>query len=544
MTGKWFRGASVYQIYPRSFKDSDGDGVGDLRGIIEKIDWIADLGVDAVWLCPIYASPQADNGYDISDYRAIHPEFGTMADFDELVALMHRHGIKLIMDMVINHSSDEHPWFRESRSSKGSPKRSWYHWRPAGPSGPPNDWRSAFGGSAWTLDPATGEYYLHLFHEKQPDLNWECSEFREEIYATMRWWLEKGVDGFRLDVINLISKEAGYPAGGPEHYANGPKIHEYLREMNRQVFSPFGAMTVGETPFVDTSLCRLYTAEDRRELDMVFQFEMVDLDSGPGGKWDIKPIAPSDVVGNMRKWQEALRREGWNSLFWGNHDQPRAISRFGDPATHRELSGKMLAGFLYLQRGTAFIYQGEEIGMTNTPFDSIAELRDVESLNYIEEGRARGEDLPDLFRRVKLKGRDNARTPFCWDSSPNAGFTIGVPWIRVHPDYREVNAADALRRPDSIYHFYRKLLELRRGEDLVANGDIEFAGEPEGPLFLYRRFFDDAGGVRSLWVGGLFGDRPASSTLTSRSGGPVLCNYDRVEDPLAWRPWEFRAWYE
>src|SRR4051794_25236118 len=464
----WFQSAVVYQIYPRSFADSNGDGIGDLRGIIGRLDHLATLGVDVVWLSPIYRSPQDDAGYDISDYQDIDPVFGTLADFDELIAGLHERGIKLIMDLVVNHPSDEHPWFVESRSSLDSPKRDWYWWR----SEVPNDWRSFFSGPAWELDEATGEYYLHLFSRKQPDLNWENPEVREAIYAMMRWWLDRGVDGFRMDVINLISKPPGLPSGDSTSLnAHGPRLHEFLQEMHRAVFAGRSALlTVGEMPGVTTEEARLFTDPAREEVDMVFQFEHVDLDHGPS-KWDVHPLKMRDLKASFGRWQAGLAEAGWNSLYWDNHDQPRAVSRFGDDPAFRRDSATCLATLLHLHRGTPYVYQGEEIGMANYPFAGVGDFRDVESVNHYADAVAAGEPVEAVLASLRAMSRDNARTPVQWDASPSAGFTTGTPWLPVNPDHVEWNAAAQRNDPHSVLAHYRRLIALRHDEPVVALGD-------------------------------------------------------------------------
>jgi oligo-1,6-glucosidase len=395
MKRQWWKEAVVYQIYPRSFKDSNGDGIGDINGIISKLDYLKELGVDVIWLSPVYKSPNDDNGYDISDYRDIMDEFGTMDDWERLLEEMHNRGLKLIMDLVVNHSSDEHAWFVESRKSKDNPYRDYYIWRPGQDGKEPNNWESNFSGSAWQYDEATGEYYLHLFSKKQPDLNWENPKLRQEIYDMMKFWLDKGIDGFRMDVINFISKEEGLPdapnpegkkyVSGGRYFMNGPKIHDYLQKMNREVLSKYDVMTVGEMPGVTVEEAKLYTSENRKEVNMVFQFEHVDLDSGPGGKWDLKPLQLKNLKENITKWQKGLEKEGWNSLYLNNHDQPRMVSRFGNDRKYRVESAKMLATFLHMLKGTPYIYQGEEIGMTNVQFESIDDYKDIETLNMYRE---------------------------------------------------------------------------------------------------------------------------------------------------------------
>jgi oligo-1,6-glucosidase len=440
----WWKEAVVYQIYPRSFMDSNGDGIGDLQGILSKLDYLKELGIDVIWLSPVYQSPNDDNGYDISDYRAIQKEFGTMEDFDRLLQEAHARGIKIMLDLVVNHTSDEHPWFVESRSSKDNDKRDFYFWRPGKDGKEPNNWLSCFSGSAWEYDATTDEYYLHIFSKKQPDLNWDNPRVRKEVYDMMKWWLDKGIDGFRMDVINFISKVDGLPSvegdgyqWGGAYFMNGPRIHEYLQEMNREVLSHYDLITVGETPGVTPEQAILYTAEDRKELQMVFQFEHMELDSGPNVKWDLKPWRLHDLKVTMSKWQTALDGKGWNSLYLNNHDQPRMVSRFGDDGKYRVESAKMLATFLHMMQGTPYIYQGEEIGMTNVRFSSIDEYRDIETLNMYREYRERGVPVESIMESIYAKGRDNARTPMQWNDSENAGFTTGKPWIAVNPNYHK-----------------------------------------------------------------------------------------------------------
>jgi len=557
----WFRKACFYQIYPRSFCDSNGDGIGDLPGIESKLDYLADLGVEALWLCPIYASPNDDNGYDISDYRAIHPDFGTMRDFDRLLEAMHSRGLKLIMDMVLNHSSDEHEWFRASRASRGNEKRDWYVWAPPRQGAdsrpePPNRWGSIFGGSAWAWDEATGEYYLHLFSPKQPDLNWEKAELRAALYGEMRFWLEKGVDGFRLDVINLISKASGFPDEAPPpgsaysspmpFAAGGPRLEEFLKEMRAEVFEPYGAIAIGETPAVTVEAARRYTAPSSRELDMLFQFELMDIDGGPGGKWDFVNAAPEVLERVMRRWQAGLGEVGWNSLYWSNHDQSRAISRFGDEA-FREESGKALAGFLYLQKGSPFIYQGEEIGMLNYPFQDVSELRDIESLNFLASARAgngvwKGRSEADIWRALRAKGRDNARTPMQWDPGPFAGFSSRASWISVHPRSAQINVGESIGREGSLLEFYRSLIAFRGAESLVAEGDIEFIESGVPALCGYRRFSSSG---RELWVVTNLGSEELADppSLPWPSPGTLaLASYEGAPVAGRWRPWELRVW--
>jgi oligo-1,6-glucosidase len=503
---EWWRSAVVYQVYPRSFADADGDGIGDLRGVLTRLDHLADLGVDVLWLSPVYPSPQDDNGYDISDYRGIDPLFGTLADFDELLAAVHGRGMKLVMDLVVNHTSDEHPWFVESRSGPDSPKRDWYWWRPGRADRPPTNWESFFSGSTWELDPASGEYYLHLFSRKQPDLNWENPAVRAAVHAMMRWWLDRGVDGFRMDVVNLLSKAVGPDGALPDGpvaeghvfgsafpFVNcGPRIHEFLAEMHREVFAdrPDTFLTVGEMPGVTLEEARLFTDPARREVDMVFQFEHVGLDQG-ATKWDLRPLDLRELKASFGRWQAGLAERGWNSLYWNNHDQPRAVSRFGsDAPQHRVASAKLLATVLHLHRGTPYVYQGEELGMTNTAFADLGAFRDIESLNFAAFARAAGLDEAVTLTALRKMSRDNARTPVQWDAGENAGFTTGTPWIPVNPNHVEINAADQWRDPGSVLHHYRALIALRHAEPAVVHGDFTML-VPEHPVvYAFTRRLD------------------------------------------------------
>ena len=479
----WWRSAVVYQIYPRSFADSDGDGIGDLPGITARLDHIARLGVDVIWLSPVCRSPQDDNGYDISDYTDIEPVFGTLADFDELLTGVHARGMKLVMDLVVNHTSDEHPWFVESRSSTDNPKRDWYWWRPA----PATDWQSFFSGPTWQLDEATGEYYLHLFARKQPDLNWENPDVRAAVYEMMRWWLARGVDGFRMDVINMISKDL---AAGV--FMHGPRLHEFLAEMHREVLgNGRKLLTVGEMPGVTVDEARLFTDPARRELDMVFQFEHVGVDHG-ATKWDLVPLDLRALKATLGRWQAGLADVGWNSLYWNNHDQPRAVSRFGsdDPA-HRVASAKLLGTVLHLHRGTPYVYQGEELGMTNTPFAGVTDFRDIESINYFAAATALGRDPADALIALRTMSRDNARSPMQWDGSANAGFSTGTPWSPVNPNYPEINAAAQWADPDSVLYHYRALIALRHSEPAVVHGDFTMLLPDDPVVYAFTRHHRD-----------------------------------------------------
>lgn len=498
MKKHWWKESVIYQIYPRSFMDSNGDGIGDIPGIIRKLDYLKELGVDVIWLSPVYKSPNDDNGYDISDYREIMDDFGTMADWELLLKEMHDRGMKLIMDLVVNHSSDEHPWFVESRKSKDNPYRDYYVWRSAKDGKEPNNWQSTFSGSAWEFDENTEEYYLHIFSKKQPDLNWENPKLRQEVYDMMKYWLDKGIDGFRMDVINFISKVDGLPdapnpegkkyVSGSRYFMNGPKIHDYLQEMHREVLAQYDVMTVGEMPGANVEQAKLYTDEARNELNMVFQFEHVDLDSGPGGKWDLKPLKLTDLKNNFTKWQKGLEDIGWNSLYLNNHDQPRMVSRFGDDQQYRIESAKMLATFLHMLKGTPYIYQGEEIGMTNVRFDSIDEYKDIETINmYNEKVNQNGEDPAKVMESIYVKGRDNARTPFQWDNSEHGGFTTGNPWLKVNPNYTEINARQAVEDENSIYHYYRKLIQLRKEHPIIVNGNYDILVPEDEKIYVYTR---------------------------------------------------------
>jgi oligo-1,6-glucosidase len=509
---EWFKSAVVYQIYPRSFADSDGDGIGDLRGIIGKLDYLQKLGVDVVWLSPVYRSPQDDNGYDISDYRDIDPVFGDLATLDELLDGLHSRDMKLVMDLVVNHTSDEHPWFAESRSSKDNPKRDWYWWRPpredAEPGAPapgmpgaePNNWGSAFSGPAWEYDAETGEYYLHLFSRKQPDLNWENPEVRAAVYDMMNWWLDRGVDGFRMDVINFISKEQSLPDGpqaegmlygdGGPHFICGPRIHDFLQEMHQEVFAgrDKDLLTVGEMPGVTVEDAVLFTDPARREVDMVFQFEHVALDQEGGNKWRPKKLLLTDLKKSLGRWQEGLAERGWNSLYWGNHDQARAVSRFGDDGQYRELSAKMLAAVLHLHRGTPYVYQGEELGMTNMAFGAISDYRDIEVLNHHREATTHlGHTDAEVLAALAPLNRDNARTPVQWDASRHGGFTTGAPWIAVNPNANTINAAVQVDNPGSVFSFYRRVIAFRHSDPVVAYGDFSMLLPDDEHVYAFKR---------------------------------------------------------
>lgn len=502
MDEAWWKKSVVYQIYPRSFMDSNGDGIGDIKGITLKLSYLKKLGIDVIWLSPIYKSPNDDNGYDISDYQNIMSEFGTMEDFDEMLQTAHSLGLKIMMDLVVNHSSDEHQWFIESRSSTDNPKRDWYIWKPGRDGKEPTNWEAAFKGSVWEYDEKTGEYYLHLFSKKQPDLNWESPILRQEVYKMMKWWLDKGIDGFRMDVINFISKDPLYPDGevhsdkkygdGGEFFVNGPRIHEFLHEMNREVLSHYDIITVGETPGVSPEQAKLYTGRNRQELNMVFQFEHMGLGDGIEGKWSNLPWKLTELKRIMTRWQKGLEDDGWNSLYWNNHDQPRVVSRFGNDKEYRVKSAKMLATCLHMMQGTPYIYQGEEIGMSNVPFDSIDQYRDIETLNAYRELVGENRMSPDeMMDAIHARSRDNARTPMQWDDSLNAGFTTGLPWIEVNPNYKEINVLNALEDPDSVFYYYQNLIKLRKEENIITEGSYDLLLAEDEKVYAYTRNYND-----------------------------------------------------
>ena len=498
MEKKWWKESVVYQIYPKSFKDSNGDGVGDIRGIIQKLDYLKELGVNVLWISPMLESPQDDNGYDISDYCRIYKEYGTMEDYEELLSEAHKRDIKILMDLVVNHTSDEHNWFIESRKSKDNPYRDYYIWKDPVNGKEPNNWGGAFGGSAWEYDPQTQMYYLHLFSKKQPDLNWENEKVRQEVYDMMTFWCEKGIDGFRMDVISMISKDQTFPDGemnnslygdfGP-YCVHGPRVHEFLQEMNREVLSRYDIMTVGETSGVTIEEAQKYAGEAGKELNMVFQFEHVDNGSGDYGKWTTEKYDFKEFKRIMIKWQEELQGKAWNSLFLGNHDQPRSVSRFGnDNPAYRETSAKMLATCLHMMQGTPYVYQGEELGMTNVYFDKLEDYRDIESINFFTELTEAGLMTPEyMMKCLMLRSRDNARTPMQWDDSAQAGFTDGESWIKVNPNYKEINAAQQLEDPNSIFHYYQKLIRLRKEKDIIVYGEFEPIYRDDEQIFAYIR---------------------------------------------------------
>ena len=544
----WWKEAVIYQIYPRSFADSNGDGIGDLNGITAHLDYLETLGIDVIWLSPVYKSPNDDNGYDISDYRDIMDDFGTMEDFDRLLAEAHRHHIKIVMDLVVNHTSDEHAWFIESRSSKDNPYRDYYIWKDPKNGKEPNNWGACFGGSAWEFDERTGMYYLHCFSKKQPDLNWENPKVRDEVFDMMNWWCEKGIDGFRMDVISMISKDQSYPDGPVEdglygsfgpYVCNGPRVHEFLQEMNNRVLSHYDLLTVGEAAGVTIDEAKKYANSDGTELGMVFQFEHVDLVKSPIGKWTDQKPQLTDFRRVMNKWQYELEGKAWNSLFLDNHDQPRVVSRFGnDSEAYRVISAKMLATCLHMMKGTPYIYQGEELGMTNVYFDKLEDYRDIESINafhqYVDNGLVKAEDM---MRYLKEISRDNARTPMQWDDSKNAGFTDGTPWINVNPNYKEINAKAAVADPNSVFHYYQELIRLRHTLPIIVYGKFQGLLEDSETIYAYKRILDG----QVLTVACNFTDQEQDCTLFDDLAGEELISNYKEHKAGKLQPYEARV---
>lgn len=547
MEKAWWKEAVVYQIYPRSFMDSNGDGIGDINGITSRLDYLKELGVDVLWLSPVYQSPNDDNGYDISDYQVIMEEFGTMEDFDRMLEGIHARGMKLVMDLVVNHTSDEHPWFVESRKSKDNPYRDYYIWREGKDGKEPNNWGSCFSGSAWEYDKTTDMYYLHLFSKKQPDLNWDNPKVRDEVFQMMNWWCEKGIDGFRMDVISLISKKPGLPDGyqapgalyGDSGCANGPHVHEYLQEMNQKVLSHYDLMTVGECAGVTIEEAKKYANADGRELSMVFQFEHVEA-NGPMGKWTDERVQLKDFKTTMSKWQTELEGKAWNSLFLGNHDQARSVSRFGNDAPeYRAVSAKMLVTCLHMMQGTPYVYQGEELGMTNCPFPTLEDLRDIESINAFHELTEAGKVNPeDMMRYIRLRGRDNARTPMQWDDSANAGFTTGTPWIMVNPNYTEINAKTEMEDPDSVFRYYQKIIGLRKKEKVMVYGTYQLLDPDNEKLYVYTRTLDNE---KLLVICNFTEEEETYSVPEEFSKGEVLISSyhrEKAEKEIMLKPYE------
>lgn len=549
MEKRWWKESIVYQIYPRSFKDSNGDGIGDLNGITEKMDYLQKLGINVLWLSPVYQSPNDDNGYDISDYQAIMDEFGTMEDFDRMLAAAHEHGIKLVMDLVVNHTSDEHPWFIESQKSVDNPYRDYYIWRPGKDGKEPNNWGSCFSGPAWKYDEKTDMYYLHLFSRKQPDLNWDNPKVRQEVFDMMNWWLDKGVDGFRMDVISLISKKPDLPDGlvGINGYAsfnepaNGPHVHEYLQEMREKVLNNADTITVGECSGVTLEEAKKYARSDEKELNMVFQFEHMDVDADGSNKWTDKKMNLRDMKAVLTKWQKGLEEIAWNSLFWENHDQPRSVSRFGnDSSQYRELSAKMLATCLHMMQGTPYVYQGQELGMTNVPFHSVEDFRDLDSINayheLVEDQKVFSKE--EMMWYLRYKSRDNARTPFQWDDSENAGFTTGTPWIMVNPNYKEINAKAELADPNSVFYYYQKLIQLRKEKEIIVYGTYDLLLPESEELYVYTRTL----GEEKLLVVCNFSENEVELEIPEefRKGSYLISNYETrpVENTMKIRAYE------
>ena len=553
MEKRWWKESVVYQIYPRSFCDSNGDGIGDLNGITSKLDYLKELGVDVIWLSPVYKSPNDDNGYDISDYQDIMDEFGTMEDFDRMLATAHEKGIKIMMDLVVNHTSDEHKWFIESRKSTDNPYRDYYIWRPAKEDGSlPNNWGSCFSGPAWEYDKTTDMYFLHLFSKKQPDLNWDNPVVRQEVFDMMNWWLEKGVDGFRMDVISLISKEQpelpdkepginGYATFNVS--ANGPHVHEYLQEMRQKALNNADTITVGECSGVTLEEAKKYARSDEKELNMVFQFEHMDVDSDEkAGKWTTRKMDLRNLKKILTRWQKGLQDIAWNSLYWENHDQPRSVSRFGnDSDEYREISAKMLATCIHMMQGTPYVYQGEELGMTNCPFNTLDNFRDLESINAFHELTEQGKMTEEeMMAAIGYKGRDNARTPMQWDDSANAGFSgaDATPWIMVNPNYTKINAKDQVSREDSVFKYYQKLIRLRHESDLIVYGTYDLILDDDKDIYAYIRTLGD----EKLIVYCNFSENTREVELPEEftDGKILISNYNdaKVSEKITLRPYE------
>ena len=550
MEKRWWKESVVYQIYPRSFCDSNGDGIGDLNGITGKLDYLKELGIDVIWLSPVYKSPNDDNGYDISDYQAIMDEFGTMEDFDRMLATAHEKGIKIMMDLVVNHTSDEHKWFIESRKSTDNPYRDYYIWRPAKEDGSlPNNWGSCFSGPAWEYDKTTDMYFLHLFSKKQPDLNWDNPAVHQDVFDMMNWWLKKGVDGFRMDVISLISKEPGLPDKEPgingyatfNVSANGPHVHEYLQEMRQKALNNADTITVGECSGVTLEEAKKYARSDEKELNMVFQFEHMDVDSDEkAGKWTTRKMDLRNLKKILTRWQKGLQDIAWNSLYWENHDQPRSVSRFGnDSDEYREISAKMLATCIHMMQGTPYVYQGEELGMTNCPFNTLDNFRDLESINAFHELTEQGKMTEeDMMAAIGYKGRDNARTPMQWDDSAYAGFSTANPWIMVNPNYTKINAKDQVNREDSVFKYYQKLIKLRHESELIVYGTYDLILDDDKDIYAYIRTLGD----EKLIVYCNFSENTREVELPEEftNGKVLISNYidAKVNHKITLRPYE------
>ncbi|MFQ2194952.1 alpha,alpha-phosphotrehalase [Aeromonas jandaei] len=545
----WWQSAVIYQIYPKSFQDSAARGTGDLKGIMARLDYLKTLGVDALWLTPVYVSPQVDNGYDIADYYAIDPAYGTMADFEALLAAAHARDIRIVMDIVVNHTSTEHAWFKSALGDKNSPYRDYYIWRDPVDGGVPNNWQSKFGGSAWELDEITGQYYLHLFAREQADLNWENPAVRAEVKNIIHFWAKKGVDGFRLDVINLISKDQAFPndeiGDGRRFYTDGPRIHEFLQDVSRDVFAPVGAMTVGEMSSTSLEHCQRYGALDGSELSMVFNFHHLKVDYPNGDKWTKAPFDFLELKRIFNHWQSGMHGKGWSALFWCNHDQPRIVSRFGDEGEHRVVAAKMLASTLHGLQGTPYIYQGEEIGMTNPGYQRIDDYQDVESRNIFAIKQAEGMNEAEILAILGAKSRDNSRTPMQWSAAPNAGFTSGTPWLKPAANYSEINAEAALADQNSVFWHYRDLIALRKAHPIFTQGDYQelLTGHPQ--IWAYAR---RANGQSLLVVSNFYGEPvefALPAELQSGQGRLLLGNYpDSPAQPQSamLRPYESLIW--
>lgn len=545
----WWQSAVIYQIYPKSFQDSGARGTGDLKGIMARLDYLKTLGVDALWLTPVYVSPQVDNGYDIADYLNIDPAYGTMSDFEALLAAAHARGIRIVMDIVVNHTSTEHAWFKSALGDKNSPYRDYYIWKDPVDGGVPNNWQSKFGGSAWELDPATGQYYLHLFAREQADLNWENPAVRAEVKKIIHFWAKKGVDGFRLDVINLISKDQAFPddevGDGRRFYTDGPRIHEFLQDVSRDVFAPVGAMTVGEMSSTSLEHCQRYGALDGSELSMVFNFHHLKVDYPNGDKWTKAPFDFLELKRIFNHWQSGMHGKGWSALFWCNHDQPRIVSRFGDEGEHRVVAAKMLASTLHGLQGTPYIYQGEEIGMTNPGYQRIDDYQDVESRNIFAIKQAEGMSEAEILAILGAKSRDNSRTPMQWSAASNAGFTSGTPWLKPAANYSEINAEAALADQHSVFWHYRDLIALRKTHPIFTQGDYQelLAGHPQ--IWAYAR---RAGGQTLVVVSNFYGEPvefALPAELQSGEGRLLLGNYpDSPARPQSCklRPYESLIW--
>lgn len=535
----WWKKSVVYQVYPKSFKDSNGDGIGDLNGLKEKLPYLEKLGIDVIWLNPIFQSPQVDNGYDISDYRQIEPTLGTMEDFDELLAEAHKHGIKIILDLVVNHTSDQHQWFQEAKKSKDNPYHDYYIWKDE----VPNNWGSSFGGSAWEYVEAVDQYYLHCFAKEQPDLNWDNPKVREDVYDILRFWLDKGIDGFRMDVITLISKDPTFPDGPiiqnkayGSYYAgcaSGPRVHEYLKEMNREVLSKYDIMTVGEAPHTSADEAVPYTAAGEKELQMVFHFDHMHLDYDENGKYAKTRVKLTDLKRVMTEWQEKMHAcNGWNSLYWSNHDQARAVTRFGNESpAYRVISAKMLGTVLHMMQGTPYIFEGEELGMTNAFFDKIEDYRDLEAIDIFKDFTGRkGFSEKDTLELLRLKSRDNARTPMQWDDTRHAGFTEGIPWIDVNPNYTEINAEKCLEDSDSVFYYYQKLVKLRHEVSVITDGEYELLDAENEKIYAYLR----KGENESLVVAANFTDEEidyqVDEKVKAQESSLLISNYGDAPD--------------